>query len=175
MSVVLIGYRGSGKSTVGRLLAARRGAAFVDTDEMIVESAGRSIREIFAASGEADFRKQETWAIELAVAEPGRVISVGGGAVEAEKNRRLLREYGVVVWLDAPAATLWRRIDNDPATASGRPDLGGGGEDEVRAVLARRNPLYAATADHRILVISGSPDNVVNDIELRLAAADTMR
>jgi shikimate kinase len=165
MNVVLIGYRGCGKTTVGRVLAGRRGAAFVDTDDMIAESTGLSIHEIFATRGERVFRELEQRAIELAVAAPGRVISVGGGAVELKENRQALREYGTVIWLGAPVATLWRRITADPSSASSRPDLAGGGEEEVRALLARRTALYASTAHHIVSTDDRAVDDVVDEIE----------
>ena len=170
MSVVLIGYRGSGKTTVGRLLADRRDAAFIDTDEMIVQFAGRSIAEIFEVEGEAGFRRREEQAIRMSTAQQGRIISVGGGAVDSEKNRRLLRDYGTVVWLEAPPETLWARMQDDRTTGDSRPDLGGGGLEEIREVLARRTPLYASTSHVAMHVATLTPKQVVSDIEAWLAA-----
>ena len=170
MSVILIGYRGSGKTTVGRLLAERRGVAFIDTDEMIVQFAGRSIAEVFRAEGEAGFRRREEQAIRMSTAQKGRIISVGGGAVESKENRRLLRAYGTVVWLEAPPETLWERMQEDRTTGDSRPDLGGGGLEEVREVLARRAPLYASTSHVALRVAGLTQEQVVSDIEAWLAA-----
>jgi shikimate kinase len=169
VEVVLIGYRGSGKTTVGRLLAKRRGIDFVDTDERIVAEAGRSIAEIFASEGKGGFRARESAAIASAAGASGRcVLSVGGGAVEIEANRTLLKSLGPVLWLDAPAELLWQRIQADPATTSNRPNLSGGGLDEVRTILARRRPLYAALADVTIDATT-DPARIVEQIDAWLA------
>ncbi|HRX86410.1 MAG TPA: shikimate kinase AroL [Phycisphaerae bacterium] len=170
MNVVLIGYRGSGKTTVGRLLAEELDAAFIDTDELIAHMAGQTIAEIFAAEGERGFRERESNAIRMATAKPNRVISVGGGAVESADNRKRLRGYGTVVWLEAPASILWKRIQADPASGAQRPNLASGGLAEVEEVLARRVPLYAETAHLVVRVGDGTPRRVMSDIQEWLAA-----
>lgn len=170
MNVVLIGYRGSGKSTVGKMLAEAQGCGFVDTDELIAHLAGCNIAVIFEREGEGGFREREAAAIKLATSKANRVISVGGGAVESAENGKLLRAYGTVVWLEAPVEVLWQRIQVDPATDVSRPDLAGGGLEEVRRVLARRVPLYAETSHVVVRVGSRTPREVVSDIEAWLAA-----
>jgi shikimate kinase len=167
--VVLIGYRGSGKSTVGRLLADQREMGFVDTDALVTHLAGKEISSIFAEEGEAGFRKREAEAIKLALAAAGRVVSVGGGAVERAANRKALRRYGTVIWLEAPAEVLWDRIKGDPATAAQRPDLSVGGLAEIESVLARRNRLYAETSHLTVRVAGLRPSDIVDDIETLLA------
>ncbi len=169
MGVVLIGYRGSGKTTIGRMLADSRGDAFIDTDEMIAHFAGCSIADIFAGEGEGGFREREGKAIAMATAGSGRVISVGGGAIESAENRRVLRDYGTVVWLSAPAEVLWKRISSDKGTAETRPDLAQGGFEEVVEILQRRSELYAKTAHVAVDVSKSSPRQVVKDIELLLS------
>ncbi len=165
MNVVLIGYRGCGKTTVGRILANRRDAGFIDTDELIAHQAGQSIAEIFASEGEASFRKREEAAVQLATQAGGKVISVGGGAVESTLNLATLRAYGTVIWLQAAADCLWQRISKDMASADQRPDLAQGGLEEVCAVLKRRTPLYAKLA-HLALATDGRPPNAIaEDIE----------
>ena len=170
MNVVLIGYRGSGKTTVGRLLAEDLDLGFVDTDELITHLAGKSIAELFAEEGEPAFRVREADAIKLAISKPDRVISVGGGAVESRENCTRLRGYGTVVWLEAPADVLWTRIQADPATGQQRPNLTGGGLEEVQTVLARRAPLYAQAAHFVVRVSDGTPRRVMSDIQEWLAA-----
>ncbi len=148
-NLVLVGYRGCGKSAVGRLVAERLGWAYVDTDEQIAAEAGKSISEIFAEDGEPAFRALESAAVARVVRGAEQVISVGGGAVLRDANRRALKAAGVCVWLTASAEELDRRVAGDPQSAALRPALTAhGGLDEVRALLASRAPLYASMADH---------------------------
>ncbi|MGF1633713.1 MAG: shikimate kinase [Phycisphaerae bacterium] len=144
---ILLGYRGSGKTTTGRILADRLWTDFLDTDAMVVKAAGRSIAEIFEADGEAAFRELEAAAVAEAVQREGAVIALGGGAVLAEGNRAQLTASGHSrVYLKCDPAELHRRIQADPATAASRPALtaAGGGLEEITALLAEREPLYRA-------------------------------
>ncbi len=154
-NVILIGARGCGKTSIGRALAEQLGWAFVDTDDQIEAAARRTIREIFAQDGEASFRRLETQAIKAVVCGQQQVISVGGGAVLSEANRATLRAAGFCLWLTAPAEELHRRIQADTASIARRPPLTGHSElDEVRHLLAQREPLYAATA-HGVVPTAG--------------------
>jgi shikimate kinase len=159
----LIGYRGCGKSSVGAIVAARLGRPFLDADVVLEADAGMCIRDIFAREGEGGFRDRETATLRKLAAGPLAVIATGGGVILRPENRELLRASGVVVWLAAPAELLWDRISTDPTTAARRPNLAGGGPDEVRALLAVREPLYAATA-HATVDASRSPEEVAGDI-----------
>ena len=148
MNIVLIGYRGSGKTSIGKSLANKLWMQFVDTDAVIVEQAGKTIREIFEAEGEAGFRQRETAAIRVAAARDNYVIAVGGGAVLAAENVQVMKANGKVVWLRAPAETLYQRIQADAETNATRPNLtAAGGVDEVKQMLDVRTPLYEAAAD----------------------------
>lgn len=167
--IVLIGYRGCGKTTVGRELALRLSLEFIDTDELIASAAGCTIAEIFEKEGESGFRLREHLAIADAVSRPGRVISAGGGAVESQQNRDLLRACGTVIWLTATVDELWERVSGDAASAEQRPNLAGGGRDEVAAILARRTPLYEATAHAMIRTSSKSIEGVIDELVARLA------
>jgi shikimate kinase len=150
-NVILIGLRGSGKSSVAELLAKRLGWVHVDTDELVEQQAGCSIREIFERHGEVHFRTLETQALEQVARGQRQVISVGGGAILAEHNRRLLRGAGVCIWLTAPPEELHRRLLADARTASLRPPLTDlPGLEEMRQSLQTREPWYAATADHAV-------------------------
>ncbi len=150
-NIVLIGYRGAGKTTVGRALAARLGWPFADTDALIEAEAGRSIADLFAAEGQAGFRRREREAIARVTAAVGQVIAVGGGAVTDPANLERLRSAGTVVWLTARAEVLWRRIRFDANTHRTRPGLTDeGGLQEVRTVLAHREAAYRAVA-HLVL------------------------
>ena len=165
MSVILIGYRGSGKTTVGRLLAGRLGKKFVDADDLIVERAGQSIREIFSAGGEQAFRTLEIEVISQLAKEPDAVIALGGGAVTREENRKALAGHKIV-YLHCAAPELYRRIRSDPATSDNRPSLTalGGGIEEIEALLRQREPIYKAVMTEAIDVTGLSVEQVVDRI-----------
>lgn len=147
-NVVLIGLRGSGKTSVGRLLAQRWNWQFVDTDTLIESRTQRTIADIFAHAGEPEFRRLESEAIANVIRGHQQVISVGGGAVGGQSNRELLRNAGTCVWLTAPPEILLDRTQTDPRSATQRPNLRAiGGLDEVCALLREREPLYASVAD----------------------------
>lgn len=101
-NLVLIGMPGSGKTTVGAILSRRLGLPLLDTDELIVRAAGRSIPELFSAEGEAAFRDRETAAARQAAAAPGAVIATGGGIILRPENMAALGETGVIFFLDRP-------------------------------------------------------------------------
>ena len=158
---ILIGYRATGKTTVGRLLAARLGWEFVDLDDHIEAGFGGSIAEIFAAEGEAGFREREGEALRALGGRERCVIATGGGAILRAENRAHLRATGVVVWLTAGHETIWSRLQADPTTATRRPNLtAGGGLQEVRAVLDVREPLYRETAEIVVNADHPSPEAV---------------
>lgn len=138
--VVLVGLSGSGKSTVGRLLAVRLGRPLLDTDNLIVDLAGRTIPELFAAEGEAAFRIVERQAVAQAVDGPPAVIATGGGAPVDAANREVLWRGNFVVWLDAPVATLVGRLGRGGA---GRPLLADGVAERLTALSSARRQIYA--------------------------------
>jgi shikimate kinase len=161
--LVLIGYRGSGKTTVGMILAQLLDRPFVDTDELIESAAGCSIADIFLNEGEPGFRRRESVALVDAFESSESVISTGGGIVLNELNRERLRT-GFVAWLTAPPEVLWQRMLDDPLTASRRPNLSSGGLEEVKAVSQQREQLYAATAHARFDVSADSPERIADAI-----------
>jgi shikimate kinase len=150
MNVYLIGYRGSGKTTVGKRLAERLGLTAVDSDDLIEADAGCTIREIFEREAETGFREREQRIIEQIAAEGDRhprVVSLGGGAILRDANRAALARSGKAVWLTASPDKLVQRMRADQSTAARRPALSQLSDyDEVVAILATREPLYAATA-----------------------------
>ncbi|MEE9294519.1 MAG: shikimate kinase [Phycisphaerae bacterium] len=179
-NVVLIGYRGCGKTTVGRLLADRLSVGFVDTDERIAAQAGTSIAEIFASEGEAGFRQRESRVIaEVAAPQPtdssvAAVISVGGGAVLSDDNMDCLRRGGRVVWLTCSPEVLHERIVSDPSSPPSRPALTArGGLEEVRSVLGTREPYYRKWADLEVSTDHRSPEAVAADIVAWLHATSS--
>ena len=159
--ITLIGYRGCGKSTVGPLVAARLGWECVDSDDVIEAQAGRSISDIFAADGEAEFRRLEAQVLQQLTTRASLVIAAGGGAILAEENRSVLKAAGPVIWLEASVGTLAARIRGDQSSAARRPSLTGKSvEQEVEEVLAARHDLYAAAAGHRICVDEATPEEI---------------
>jgi shikimate kinase len=164
MSTVLIGYRGSGKSTIGHKLADRLWQKFVDTDAMVVERAGMSIAEIFRQDGEARFRELEAEVVREAAKLQEHVIALGGGAPLREENRVAIKGGGHrVVYLRCEVETLVARIQADPETAQTRPSLTalGGGVEEISKVLAEREPIYRQMMDAEIDVTNLTPDEVM--------------
>lgn len=144
--LTLVGYRASGKSTVGRLAAARLGWPFVDADTAIEAALGMPIARCFAERGEAAFRAVEQETLARLLAAPGAlVLATGGGAVLHQANRELLQaKGGLVVYLHAPATALQARLRRN---AGARPSLTGAAvADEVPAILSLRDPLYRAVA-----------------------------
>ena len=164
-SIVLIGYRGAGKTAVGRALADRLGWPLVDTDALVETRAGRSIADIFADAGEDDFRTLEAAVVAGLRDQPPAVVSAGGGVVLRRANVAHLRSIGTVVWLRAPADVLWRRISGDAATRRTRPDLTPtGGLAEIERLLAARTSLYRSAADHEVDTTTMRPAEIAERI-----------
>ncbi len=160
----LVGYRGCGKSTVGRLLARRWDWPLIDTDALVVEADGRDIATIFAEDGESTFRDLETAAIESIQNHPASVIALGGGVVLRPTNVDWIGR-GRCVYLAASATTLAARIASDAATGAQRPPLTGRGViDEISEVLQIREPIYRRIADQTIQVDGLSPGGVADRI-----------
>jgi len=148
--IVLIGFMGTGKSTVSQLLAEKLGCAAIDTDTEVERREGKLIKEIFAEHGEPAFRERETAALAAVLALPDpHVIATGGGAVLAEKNRLMMCDRGFVVALKADAASIIARVAQDPA----RPLLQGDSEKRVPMLLEERKHAY----DFAHLVIDTTP------------------
>jgi shikimate kinase len=165
--VVLVGFMGSGKSSVGRKLARRFGAAFVDVDERIESTAGCPIRDLFAREGEPAFREREKAVLRDALSVKGCVIATGGGAFADEGNRALLRSYAPVVYLEASVETLLERLAGD----RGRPLLRGGDRDGVvRELLSRRIPGYL-TADVAVRTDGRTLEEVTGQVADWIAGA----
>jgi shikimate kinase len=172
VNIILVGYRGAGKSTVGQLLARRMGWRFCDTDQIIAEQTGRSIVDIFENDGEAAFRRMERKVLESMRRARNRVICLGGGALAAPEIAMMVKRLGRAVWLRAPAAVLWARISHDPHSTRNRPDLSEGGLAEVESTLASREPLYASVAAHIVDTMAMTPAEVADSVEMWFRAND---
>jgi shikimate kinase len=163
--IILIGYRGAGKTTVGRRMASELGWEFADSDDAIEAAAGKSVAEIFADEGEESFRAREAEALRELCGRRRIVLATGGGAVLRPTNRELLRTAGFTIWLKARPETIWARLQSDPTTAGRRPNLTpAGGVDEVRALVAARESLYRMIADFIVDADVPSPESVVATI-----------
>jgi shikimate kinase len=163
-NLFLIGYRGTGKSTVAAIVAVELGWQRVDADAMLEARAGRSIREIFATEGEAGFRKRESDLLEEICQSSRQVVATGGGVVLAPQNRVRLATSGACLLLEADVDTIERRMQGDPASTERRPDLTVGGRAEIEALLAQRQPLYRECARARFDVIDRTPSQVAEAI-----------
>ncbi len=163
--LVLVGFMGAGKSSVGRVLAERLGAEFIDADDRIEETSGRRIAEIFSGSGEGHFRRLEKEAIREILSVPGRVVAVGGGAFLDEENRRLLKEYAPVAFLDVSMETVIARLAGDKS----RPLLPGSGEEgRLKALMAKRRPSYLE-ADFLVSTDDRTISEVADEVSAVLA------
>jgi len=171
MRIVLIGYRGSGKTSVGNALAERRGIEFVDTDQVIALRLGMTISQIFESMGQDKFRDTEAAVLQDAIRWIGpRVISTGGGVVLRLENRQLLAASGAYrVYLKCEEQELLRRIRSDPESISTRPALSQlGADQEIRKLLAERGPLYDAVKTNEIDVTKMSVESVVEQLDALL-------
>lgn len=158
--VVLVGLMATGKTTVGRILAAELGRPLLDSDEQVEARTGRTVRELFASEGEPAFRAHETAALADAVDAPvPAVIAGAGGVVLAETNRRLLAgEDTIVVWLRAAADTVLARLR--AGRDEHRPLLDDDPDGTIHAMVEQRTPLYAEVADVVVDVEDRTPDQV---------------
>jgi shikimate kinase len=165
MNLVLIGYRGTGKSQVARRLAERLAWPWFDADVEIEARAGKTIAQIFAEEGEPAFRDWEAKVVADLATHERAVLALGGGAVMRPENRAAIAPRGRVVWLTASAETIWQRIQADTATASRRPDLTAtGGITEIIATLAARRPIYRQCAHLVVDTENKTPAEVADAI-----------
>ena len=167
--MTLIGYRGSGKSSVARALAERLGWQAVDADTEIERRAGMSIRQLFERHGEAEFRRIERDVMQELLKAEKLVIAAGGGAVLDPQTRRTMRKAGPVVWLQAPVDVLEARIAGDPTSLQRRPNLtSSGGRAEIERLLAEREPLYRECATMIIDTNGRTVEEIAEEIIERL-------
>jgi shikimate kinase len=166
MNVVLIGYRGTGKSTVGKMVASRLNRERLSTDVEVVKLAGQSIPQIVEQHGWEHFRDLETKICQDLAGKDGLVIDTGGGAILRSQNVAVLKRTGTLFWLTASVETIAKRIGSDTQ----RPSLTGTKSfvDEIQDVLCERMPKYQAAADHVIETEGKSITQIADEILARL-------
>ncbi len=162
MNIVLIGYRGTGKSTVGKVLATRLGRELVSTDKEIVRRAGCSIPEIVKDHGWEHFRDLESKVCRELAEKDNLVIDTGGGAILRQQNVDVFKQNGRLFWLTASVETIARRIGGDTQ----RPSLTRTKSfvDEIQEVLHERTPKYQAAADHVVATDGRSIPQIIEEI-----------
>lgn len=165
MALILVGYRGSGKSTVGNLLAARLGRSFLDADTEIERQAGCSIAEIFESEGEPGFRAREVTVTQTLLECPSAVISTGGGAVLSGQLRRSMARAEAVIYLKITPATAHERIQRDAKSQTRRPALTNlPARQEIESIMSAREPLYQQSATLTIVADELSAAEIVDQI-----------
>ncbi|WP_028783195.1 shikimate kinase [Thalassobacillus devorans] len=156
-TIYLIGFMGSGKTTVAEILCQNESLTLLEMDELIEESEGKKIKEIFADDGEAYFRKLETALLQEFPAD-NAIVSTGGGVPMNPVNRELMRR-GTVIFLDASFDTINKRLSQD-----GNRPLWKGKEEEKLQLLKERRPVYVQAADYIIEVEGKSPEFIAREI-----------
>ena len=161
-SIVLMGFMGAGKTTIGKKLAKALEYEFIDTDEWIEKEQGRKISNIFAEDGEVVFRDMETDLLKrLQNSEEKFVLSVGGGMPVREENRALLRNLGIVIYLKTSKEEIIRRVSGD----KNRPLLQGGDlEEKVTNLMTARAQIYVETAHMEVITDRKNPSEVAENI-----------
>lgn len=165
-NLILIGFMGTGKTEVGRLMAEFLNRKLVDSDQYLTEQEGMPVRDIFELYGEDYFRRKEKEAIQLIAAQKGLVLSTGGGAVLDCDNVAVMRAGGYVVWLDADTAALAQRLAGDDT----RPLLAGGRN--LADIYRSRLPYYSRAAHARVDTTGKTPLAVAREIMALLRDAD---
>lgn len=162
-NIILIGFMGCGKTSVGIRLSYQLRRAFLDTDKLIERAQGKEISEIFAEVGEAGFRDMETQLLrDMIGTEQGKIISTGGGLPIREQNRKLLKELGTVIYLKLTPETVYERLKEDTK----RPLLQCADPlQRIRTLMAEREAAYAAAADMTLLVDTKDFDTIIKEIE----------
>lgn len=164
MNIILIGYRGSGKTTVGRLLADQLKKTFVDVDDEICgRFGGRTIADIWERDGERAYRDVECQVAADLCSRDEHIIGLGGGTLGESPARRSIEEADAVrIYLKCDSQTLLQRISADVHSAATRPNLTrlGGGIEEIETMLAQRQPVYEAVADVILEVSRMTPEQV---------------
>jgi shikimate kinase len=169
MKIFLIGYRCTGKTTLGKILAHRLNFDFIDTDRLIEQSLGLTIREIIEKHGWEKFRQIEKKTLLNTKKNKNTIIATGGGIIIDHDNQQFIKKNGLCVWLDADIKTIMTRLNTDHKTKTLRPALTDKDLfEETNEIVKKRNPLYKKTAHIKIDTSFNTPEEIVNIIDRRL-------
>ncbi|MCL2789744.1 MAG: shikimate kinase [Desulfobulbus sp.] len=164
-NLILTGFRATGKTSVGRIVAARLHWVFLDTDDLARQRLGAPIADIVARHGWSFFRTVESELLRELAMMRQTVLATGGGAIEHSQEWQALRRCAFVVWLDADVGTIRQRLQNDPDSGHQRPSLTGQAvADEIGHLLERRRPMYAAGSDMRLCAANRTPEQLAAEI-----------
>ena len=165
--LVLAGYRAAGKSTLGNLLAQRVGWPCLDVDRAIEEACGKSLADFYQQEGDRVFRDLESQVVARLCAREHCIVSMGAGSLGRPENQEAARRDALVFYLRVSVDELWRRISTDPRSPQDRPNLRGGGREEVEHMLAEREPVYRRCATQEL---DGSlpPGQLADQVEAAL-------
>lgn len=170
--IVIVGFMGSGKTTVAKALATRLGCGLADLDAIVSAQQNKSVPELINEQGESSFRDAETAALQLVLdRQAPRIIALGGGAWTLERNRELIHKHGcVTVWLDAPYDLCWQRITDHPAPRPLALD-----ENAARELYRQRHPLYALAQLRVVVTDQMSADDVAARITAAIERRETTK
>jgi len=169
MNIYLIGYRGTGKTTVAQFLAQRIRWRWVDADVELEQRVGMTIADLFSKEGEQVFRDWETRVLADLAQQNQLIVATGGGVLLREENRQTIKGSGKTVWLKATPETIYKRLHTDETTQSRRPNLTkDGGLREIEKLLEQRTPIYRDCADWEIDTERSSPAAVADLIVVKL-------
>ncbi len=164
-NIALIGFRATGKTSAGKILADRLGRLFIDMDKHLIATSGREISCWVRQEGWESFRKAESELLASLASQEGIVVSTGGGVVIDSANRDTLKKRFFTIWLKASAETIHCRITADPESCTTRPPLSGLSlKEEVRKILSDREPLYAESADFEVDTEGKGIDEIVEEV-----------
>ena len=170
MNLFLIGYRCSGKTSVGRSIAEAIDWSFVDSDLLVTRKNGKSIKEIIDTAGWEAFRRMERSALMQICEKDRQVVATGGGVVLDSENIKAMKISGTVVWLDANAATIRKRMRQDKNTEYFRPALTDEGRmEEIEDMLLKRKPFYESASDFSIQTDDARVDQITQKIIKKIA------
>lgn len=171
MNIVLIGFRGTGKSCVGKAIAHYAKRRFIDADDYLEQKIGKTIKEIFSEGGEERFRQIESEIIEELSLLDGVVIATGGGAVLKEENVKNMKRNGFIVLLEADTETIHKRLTEDTEGQAQRPGLTNMKQyEEIKYLLEYRRPFYKKAADYRIDTTKLSVNQLTEKVILAFSA-----